>query len=1589
MAEALEVEPRMGQELLRRISRLSPEQRALLLETHNLARTEAGLPPQTAWPLLADAGNPTIVPNGQNRNREDLQVEIEVDGRTEVITLPNIFDGTAENFDRPETHDDFAEVPGNVEEATPTAFADRADAKPLHKKHTPAYWLTDHHRSEKPRKTRLTYLFLLDLRLWKAARTGLRELWITTMVALPYFKREMGIRFAIEYEQLARAFIFADREPEQSMILFSVQIFTVPSIALALIKEYDFLTTLLSVCYTYYSQHKIGGPRDIDTNALQTGDVYTFNKSTRHYHIVNDLRYLLCTSVVQEIIPSLPSIHLQFIDWLELFQGQNPQRQAHGLHVEYESIAWIDAFNDIMQISKHTQMFARTFEHARRTFDEKDELRSILTICVDRIRLWDLGCYRKARPRFEPRLSSSEHISFHHPLHWLLAGLSSHLTEMDDLKFLTPLAGNSNEILRVGKYPLRVLHMIWEIRCNLWVRNGHSIRHQLLHYTDVKSREHCVDKDIQVVQIFLATAGPSLRFGPDADPWVTMADPVNSYIEHFERHDVLVQEMMKIFKSVPPADYVGDDPNMIHMQDYMFHFFITLFTERSWFSRSSNEEYIARALRHGLVFGPKTYSDLSKFVNDDRRDETCFDRVVEELTDFRPPIGLEDAGKFELKKCEFDKVDPYFHHYTLQQIDEVNEILSKRENGQVSVAECKLDPLDRSPWNGIVDFVCCPTIQKYIVDYFTCLRRSATLDPRIATSRESVTDKILHLLLLVLQEEQGRRARGAITKNWGVFPLRCADYFLQNNIFKDPLLRPHHAKLNFIYKRLTQLNGETTGSPVHSPRSPNKRELESDDSGPEESEFARKKALAKARQAKLMSDMRASQNAFIDKNSSESFISDEENEMELDSDSGKTVWQFPAGNCIICQTAVATDGKTYGVLSGIQESRLDRTTAGSSNGLNGAHDIIAHPLTMDRQFDFVPSEVPIYPEYHSRSRTTVTTCGHIMHWTCYQNWVNAIKSQHQAMLEQGRNLPSRSEYQCPLCKTVGNTFMPIMSKSKEEVLVSSLKKHLTYEEGFLAECGDPYGIPKTEVRETAARLSRDMNVNQELVTFFEKASISAQTPIEVREPMKESVEERSSRRQCFEHFWTSQDEHSALPDDQDNYTVDGFTHVGYSKQIGVLTASIVDVEIALRDRAHNDNKTAPVTTLVEGMSEQNLISLRVQTNILQCSIAAALYEEYLSGFEDEFSDEMEFRIKTYWRRIYQAHDAHGLLRGDLFAVLVEYGITSLQPETDLNCLANTLLLAEMVKVVIFIHAELKQRPDMVDGTLLPKMSEEEWKGFYRWCRRVIDCYDPVTESSFAEGDEHIARALYGLMQRYALAFLRKYAIFAVVVCNVKFPVISDFEDQNELERLSSILDITPLLKLMHIDESSLASKKRLRTCQIWFRDAHKISRGFDISPLSHPLPFAFTQLPRSLDVLFERCRGYKCPNCKTTPNSPALCLLCGRIVCFQSRCCSSETTGLGECNTHRNECGGSIALYLLVKRCALMIMRREVGSFGPAPYLDIHGETDMDLRRGKPQFLSEKRYEGGVRQLYLQHQISTWLARKLESAADMGGWETL
>ncbi|KAJ1630079.1 hypothetical protein T492DRAFT_1006031 [Pavlovales sp. CCMP2436] len=94
----------------------------------------------------------------------------------------------------------------------------------------------------------------------------------------------------------------------------------------------------------------------------------------------------------------------------------------------------------------------------------------------------------------------------------------------------------------------------------------------------------------------------------------------------------------------------------------------------------------------------------------------------------------------------------------------------------------------------------------------------------------------------------------------------------------------------------------------------------------------------------------------------------------------------------------------------------------------------------------------------------------------------------------------------------------------------------------------------------------------------------------------------------------------------------------------------------------------------------------------------------------------------------------------------------------------------------------------------------------------------------------------------------------------------------------------------------------------------------------------------------------------------ALCLVCGGLVCVGAKHC--HTRHGGGCASHAAACGAHVGVFLLLHTSDVLVRSGARISFWGSPYLDVYGEQDIGLERGRPLHLNVGRYNE-LRELWL------------------------
>lgn len=141
-------------------------------------------------------------------------------------------------------------------------------------------------------------------------------------------------------------------------------------------------------------------------------------------------------------------------------------------------------------------------------------------------------------------------------------------------------------------------------------------------------------------------------------------------------------------------------------------------------------------------------------------------------------------------------------------------------------------------------------------------------------------------------------------------------------------------------------------------------------------------------------------------------------------------------------------------------------------------------------------------------------------------------------------------------------------------------------------------------------------------------------------------------------------------------------------------------------------------------------------------------------------------------------------------------------------------------------------------------------------------------------------------------------------------------------------------------------------------------------------------LPRDYTDLMNLAAAFTCPNNLTGPTAgevknPALCLVCGVMVCSQSACCETVINGdkCGGCVSHARQCSADSGMFLRIRECVVVLHSKVTrGTYLPAPYLDMYGEADKGLKRGNPLYLDPQKYDE-INKIWLRNEVPVKIAR--------------
>jgi E3 ubiquitin-protein ligase UBR1 len=1137
-----------------------------------------------------------------------------------------------------------------------------------------------------------------------------------------------------------------------------------------------------------------------------------------------------------------------------------------------------------------------------------------------------------------------------------------------------------DHLMAAFDYPLRVCAWLAQMKAGMWVRNGMSLRHQMATYRGVSQRDVSHHRDIFLLQTAMVVC-------PPARVLVSMIDRYG--LEHW---------MKGLYEQ--KSDGLEDGQTLDVVED-MIHLLIVLISDRTSLVSSEEEPSphilaMRRDITHVLCFKPLSFSEICSKLPDKFQDQEECQNILDEMTTFKAPEGLSDVGTFELKEQFLEDIDPYIAHYNKNQREESENAyktwMAKKTGRAASdiVFEPKLRPVESGAFADLSSFTR-TGIFAQIIYYSLLYPLKADLTPNVPATRvEAFLQVVLHLILIAIAEDKTDEDEMSEESLQSFVYIALTSTARSNFLPNAPGWRTIaavlemlsskeeykacHSKITLVLKRMKQKqprNFENAfirlGVPVDriSTASPaNNNILE---------ERERKKQAALARQAKVMAQFQQQQKNFLDNQGDIDWGEDDVSDENFEEETGdqKTYWQFPSSTCILCQEETK-DGRLYGTFALMTKSTILRETDFQSPDF--MREVTKTPASLDHSADSVrpfgvagenreqvhkvtASGVEIiterqyigkgFPSDCSRIGPVSVGCGHIMHYKCFEVYVEASQRRHQHQI--ARHHPENlelNEFVCPLCKALGNAFLPVIWGPKEELSIAHLQPQSSFENFLNIATQENSKVDILHARQAGGSSSKSVELFMEhdkavlvnslssklselLIDAWEPtpatpalmiaaatgdiriaapnvvpaiwansndgAGPSAASPsVPTVSPMHELVDIYCRLNDTM----TKNELPSVHPQPIISPRADSPKEIRSSDTLAqMLGISISAVEIQQRGVANLGGMT-----FIESMPQQAVTHLRVLAETASSYVSIGgiksagdnpVAREFSANYERQ-QRQLFLRGETRNSHISSLHNTAdhdflmsrgSLLNQDQFLFLTEACLCLAHVENlPILHLVQLCYLAEIVKVVLKLGRNKGTSNYMEIIGFYPS---EDTNLFQRFCTTIYhhDRDTGISEDGPGTGLDQPCFSSADAIQ----AFVKKYALVflrkVTLLLHVRYGIAfqSNISTNPDADELDRL---TEALRLPTFDQMCMLLVQNSGVSgfvRAWIID----SKIHDKSPMSlgHPAIFELIGLPKNYDTLMEETMKRRCPTTGKDVSDPMLCLFCGVITCGQSICC--------------------------------------------------------------------------------------------------------
>ena len=544
------------------------------------------------------------------------------------------------------------------------------------------------------------------------------------------------------------------------------------------------------------------------------------------------------------------------------------------------------------------------------------------------------------------------------------------------------------------------------------------------------------------------------------------------------------------------------------------------------------------------------------------------------------------------------------------------------------------------------------------------------------------------------------------------------------------------------------------------------------------------------------------------------------------------------------------------------------------------------------------------PALKSHTGLHASSCGHMMHLSCFETYYMSVSQRHQQ--QATRRHPEdleRNEFVCPLCKSLGNVLLPISLASESDCASTVLDAR-------------SLGEWVADVQSSLVKDDSDMVTPQDWTDEMRALC---------EELHSDSSALGSARACCWEaegHWIEYLDsESAAVTETERDMGTRFFDTVAPLSQelqgsvylptrLAAYTLQSIEVSSRGLDQRHNGGAPLAVSSgtvrMLRGLL-QNLSTVARAKSPRALEVLA--YTSLRRVSHELFAPDMA--------GVSPPSDAHHLEDSSLLplAILIELAVA------NRSIFRHAVALLFYTEVARAVHVRYNMPHPPIGFThsntnAAARVHTDE-------SATLLQAFAALDEAlQLSRLNEHHWSQDYlpDIVYSFTLPFLRAAAILFHVACDA--PALPPSTDACEMSRLLEYLGVpgpVALLQGRGKDSSVDVLWRHLVTPQIvWHlptlddspdaiygRTNQAWRQPQELMPeITYPGIYELVSLPRRLDTLIALGQSTRCKHCGDVPEQPALCLICGEMVCFQSFCCMRRShlypseREFGECNLH-------------------------------------------------------------------------------------------